>query len=238
MISINEKTRKWEIPYEEQTIGAQFDSDVCVKEIVFDRMTETGDDKSTGVISVLFVDSKGRKGSTVITDKTVGEDTVTIRWTIPALLTRTSGTCICAVCVLIGEQEWHSASGYFRVQPSVDHASGGDDEGGEDHYTDEELEAIITRLLGDTYATKTDLNELKEQGIGSGSGFPNSKAKIICDWLTAHVVMDVPNADELYNLLTDNQAEPTPPPSNVTSSFSGGTLALAGFASTPQISIV
>lgn len=91
-------------------------------------------------------------------------------------------------------------------------------------------------------AIKESLLHLEEEVESLSVGaFPSSKAKILCDWITAHVVLkDMESADGLYELLTGESVPDTPTdptPSEVTVSYSGGTLAMSGFKSTPSFSI-
>ena len=192
------------VPVDLRKIGVQYDHNVNTIEFVGPRYSGNVD-LSTMAIYINYILSDKSPGKYKADNVTVcEEDDTLIRfdWTITRNVTQVSGVLSCLVCAKKTDEEGNEVNHWnteiFRLLSVSEGME--NDQVIQDQYPDvitslfqkiEEhdtkllefsgLSTIVSDLEDSVDALKEDLNELKEQGIGGGSGATNAQKSTLVD---------------------------------------------------------
>ena len=135
-IHIDANTRQVTVPESQQLFGVESDENVEVKHIVLDGRYNDGTDLSTLTLRVNWRNANGGKGSYLVTNLDVTEDSIAFDWVISRGVVAYKGTVYFIVCAFKvnstgkTEQEWNSSLGQGTVLEGLevtDEDIGGDD---------------------------------------------------------------------------------------------------------------
>lgn len=135
-IHIDVNTRQVTVPESQQLFGVESDENVEVKHIVLDGRYNDGTDLSTLTLRVNWRNANGGKGSYLVTNLDVTEDSIAFDWVISRGVVAYKGTVYFIVCAFKvnstgkTEQEWNSSLGQGSVLEGLevtDEDIGGDD---------------------------------------------------------------------------------------------------------------
>ena len=135
-IHIDVNTRQVTVPESQQLFGVESDENVEVKHIVLDGRYNDGTDLSALTLRVNWRNANGGKGSYLVTNLDVTEDSIAFDWVISRGVVAYKGTVYFIVCAFKvnstgkTEQEWNSSLGQGTVLEGLevtDEDIGGDD---------------------------------------------------------------------------------------------------------------
>ena len=135
-IHIDVNTRQVTVPESQRLFGVESDENVEVKHIVLDGRYNDGTDLSTLTLRVNWRNANGGKGSYLVTNLDVTEDSIAFDWVISRGVVAYKGTVYFIVCAFKvnstgkTEQEWNSSLGQGTVLEGLevtDEDIGGDD---------------------------------------------------------------------------------------------------------------
>ena len=135
-IHIDVNTRQVTVPESQQLFGVESDENVEVKHIVLDGRYNDGTDLSALTLRVNWRNANGGKGSYLVTNLDVTEDSIAFDWVISRGVVAYKGTVYFIVCAFkvnsTGKkaQEWNSSLGQGTVLEGLevtDEDIGGDD---------------------------------------------------------------------------------------------------------------
>lgn len=135
-IHIDVNTRQVTVPESQQLFGVESDENVEVKHIVLDGRYNDGTDLSALTLRVNWRNANGGKGSYLVTNLDVTENSIAFDWVISRGVVAYKGTVYFIVCAFKvnstgkKEQEWNSSLGQGTVLEGLevtDEDIGGDD---------------------------------------------------------------------------------------------------------------
>ena len=135
-IHIDVNTREVTVPESQQLFGVESDENVEVKHIVLDGRYNDGTDLSSLTLRVNWRNANGGKGSYLVTNLDVTENSIAFDWVISRGVVAYKGTVYFIVCAFKvnstgkTEQEWNSSLGQGTVLEGLevtDEDIGGDD---------------------------------------------------------------------------------------------------------------
>lgn len=135
-IHIDVNTRQVTVPESQRLFGVESDENVEVKHIVLDGRYNDGTDLSALTLRVNWRNANGGKGSYLVTNLDVTEDSIAFDWVISRGVVAYKGTVYFIVCAFKvnstgkTEQEWNSSLGQGSVLEGLevtDEDIGGDD---------------------------------------------------------------------------------------------------------------
>lgn len=135
-IHIDVNTREVTVPESQQLFGVESDENVEVKHIVLDGRYNDGTDLSALTLRVNWRNANGGKGSYLVTNLDVTEDSIAFDWVISRGVVAYKGTVYFIVCAFKvnstgkTEQKWNSSLGQGTVLEGLevtDEDIGGDD---------------------------------------------------------------------------------------------------------------
>lgn len=120
-IHVDIDTRQVTIPESQQVFGVESDEDVEVKHIVIDGRYNDGTDLSTFTFRVNYQNANGDKGTYLVTELKVNDDSIEFDWIIGRQVVAYKGTIAFIVCAYtidsssVIQNEWNSTLGKGTV---------------------------------------------------------------------------------------------------------------------------